>query len=223
MKAILKNIRNYLNKKKYRNRQVLFHNNSKVDKNSIFHGYNAIGVNTILNNCNLGFGSYVGRNNELTSVFIGNFCSLGSFIINTTGRHPSSIFVSTHPVFFSKGKAAGFRFLYKSKFTEMQHVDNNYLVKIGNDVWIGDRVTILDGIIIGDGAIIGAGSVVTKNVEPYTINVGIPAKPINSRFTAEQIEFLLRFKWWEKDKEWIKQNADLFEDIELFMKKYNEN
>lgn len=97
----------------------------------------------------------------------------------------------------------------------------NYLIEIGNDVWIGDRVTILDGIRIGDGAIIGSGAVVTKDIEPYTINVGVPAKSIRKRFIEDEIKFLLEFKWWNKDWEWIKINSDKFESIENFIDEFH--
>jgi virginiamycin A acetyltransferase len=69
---------------------------------------------------------------------------------------------------------------------------------IGNDVWIGQNAVILPGVHIGDGAIIGANSIVGSDVDPYTIVVGNPAKPLKKRFDAELIELLLRFKWWDK-------------------------
>ena len=87
-------------------------------------------------------------------------------------------------------------------------------------MWIGYNVTILGGVSIGDGAIVAAGAVVTKDVEPYTIVGGVPAKPLKKRFTDEQIEFLLGFKWWEKDREWIKENKDYFLNIENLMERY---
>jgi acetyltransferase-like isoleucine patch superfamily enzyme len=213
LKNIFKNIENSILKKKYIGKEVVFHKNTIIDSNCFFRGNNSIGSNSILKNSYLDQGSYVGRNNELSSVKIGKFCSIGSFIINTTGRHPTSKFVSTHPSFFSKGKAAGFTFTDKNKFEELKYAEDNYLVSIGNDVWIGDRVTLLDGIKIGDGAIIGCNSLVTKDVEPYTINVGTPARPIKKRFSNEEISFLLEFGWWNKDFEWLKTNSDKFQDI----------
>ena len=85
-------------------------------------------------------------------------------------------------------------------------------------MWIGANVTILDGITIGDGAISGAGSVVTRDVPPYAIVGGTPARIIRFRFTDEEIRFLLKFRWWDKDQTWIRENGELFEDIKLFMK-----
>lgn len=93
---------------------------------------------------------------------------------------------------------------------------------IGNDVWIGNNVCIKQGITIGDGAIIATGAVVTKNVLPYTIYGGVPAKLIKKRFTDEQIEELLKIKWWDWNIEKIKLatiNND-FDNIDSFIKKY---
>ena len=72
-------------------------------------------------------------------------------------------------------------------------------VKIGNDVWIGDNASILQGVEIGDGAVIGAGSIVTKNIDPYSINVGNPSKQIGTRFSAEVIQRIQSVKWWDLD------------------------
>jgi serine acetyltransferase len=85
---------------------------------------------------------------------------------------------------------------------------------IGNDVWIGANVTILDGIRIGDGAIVATNALVTKNVPPYAILGGVPAKQLKKRFTDEQIGFLLKLKWWDKREEWISEHAKYFNSID---------
>jgi len=84
-------------------------------------------------------------------------------------------------------------------------------IVVGNDVWIGDSAIILSGVSIGDGAVIGAGSVVTKDVEPYSISAGVPAKHIKWRFPKETRDFLLDLRWWDWSKEKILANKDLFE------------
>ncbi|MBR3501719.1 MAG: CatB-related O-acetyltransferase, partial [Alphaproteobacteria bacterium] len=86
---------------------------------------------------------------------------------------------------------------------------------VGNDVWIGQNVTILPGVHIGDGAIIGANSVVGNNVEPYTIVVGNPAKPVCKRFDDELTELLLKFKWWDKSVEEINELIPLLTSGDL--------
>ena len=74
----------------------------------------------------------------------------------------------------------------------------------------------MDGIRIGDGAIIAAGSIVTKDIEPYAVYAGVPAKQIRMRFEGKYVTFLQNFKWWEEDWKWLQENAALFEDIEAF-------
>ena len=84
--------------------------------------------------------------------------------------------------------------------------DNKGDIVIGNDVWIGYEAVILAGVTIGDGAVIGARAVVTKDIPPYTIVGGVPAKPIRKRFTQETIDLLLNIKWWNWPEERIRQH-----------------
>ncbi|MBU9735538.1 CatB-related O-acetyltransferase [Lachnospiraceae bacterium ASD5720] len=88
-------------------------------------------------------------------------------------------------------------------------------VIIGNDVWIGDGAQIIGGHKIGDGAIVAAGAVVTKDVLPYSIVGGVPAKIIRFRFEKDDINYLMQLKWWDKDREWIEKHAAYFENIKL--------
>ena len=88
--------------------------------------------------------------------------------------------------------------------------DSPKKVIIGNDVWIGINVSIMGGVTIGDGAIIGSHSLVTKNVEPYTIVGGVPAKKIRMRFNDEIISALIRYKWWNYSENKIMEKISLF-------------
>lgn len=162
---------------------------------------------------NIGYASYIGKNSYINGN-IGRFCSIGAAVKVINGRHPTKDFVSTHPCFFSIKKQAGFTFVENDKFLENRYVDNdNHSVVIGNDVWIGNHVLLISGVHVGDGAIIAAGAVVTTDVEPYCIVGGVPAKVIKKRFSDEQIDVLLRFKWWDKPIEWIHEHADKFDNI----------
>jgi acetyltransferase-like isoleucine patch superfamily enzyme len=181
-----------------------------------FGRYNTIYKYSRLRNTDIGDYSYVARNCQIYNTSIGKFTCIGPNVITGMGAHPSAEFVSSHPLFYSTlGQSSGLVIVEKNLFDEFP------LTTIGNDVWIGNNAIIKYGITIGDGAIIGSGAVVTKDVEPYSIVGGVPAKVIKYRFSKEQIEFLLRFRWWDKDLEWLKANKDFFRSIDHFMKKYN--
>lgn len=175
----------------------------------------SIGDNCYLYKMNLGDYSYLSKDVCVMNTTIGKFCSIAEGVIISGGMHPAKIFVSTSPVFFSPNKQCGTTFSDQSYFREMGNS------KIGNDVWIGAHAIIKDDITIGDGAIVGAGAIVTNDVEPYSIVVGNPAKLIRYRFESEDIEFLLRYKWWEKDEEWLKVNFKDFHNINTFRRKYD--
>jgi len=188
-----------------------------------FEGGNLISSHSIIKNTRFGYGSYVGKNCELDGVKIGKYTCIGPNVINITGQHPTRDFVSIHPAFFSKQKQVGFTYVDENKFEEYRFVDEENLIRveIGNDVWIGAGVTIIDGVKICDGAIIAAGAVVNKDVEPYSIVGGVPAKKIGERFSENDKQFLLKLKWWNKDCDWLINNASSFEDIKKFRKEIN--
>lgn len=182
---------------------------------------------TIGNNCNVQsskimYGTYICDHWTIRHSKVGKFCAIADNVKAGLGTHPTNIFVSIHPAFFSTIGQAGFSFVAKNMFDEMPKVQGSeFVVEIGNDVWIGSGVRILDGVKIGNGAIIGANAVVTKDIEPYSINVGVPAKKIKYRFSLQEIEFLDELQWWDKDTSWIRENVGLFQDIKLLIKKIN--
>ena len=92
-------------------------------------------------------------------------------------------------------------------------------VNIGNDVWVGANAMIMSGVSIQDGAIIAAGAIVTKNVSPYTIVAGNPAKAVKKRFKNSQIKSLLRIQWWNWEEDKIRKYvSDFYSDIDKFIK-----
>ena len=92
------------------------------------------------------------------------------------------------------------------------------MVNIGNDVWIGEKAIILDGVTIGNGAVIAAGAVVTKDVQPYSIVGGVPAKHIKFRFDEETRCIIEQSCWWDNTEEWFIRNADTMLDPRSFLK-----
>ena len=102
-------------------------------------------------------------------------------------------------------------------------VDEQFQLVIGNDVWVGKHVMFLAGIVVGDGAVVGAGSVVTKNVPPYAVVAGNPARSIRYRFDEASIAQLLRSKWWDLPLDSLKENALAFSSVSDFLKRFHEN
>jgi len=194
--------------------KVRFGNNVRHEK-CLFGDFVSIGSNNYLNRVEIGNYSYLSENVCVMNTEIGKFCSIGQNVGVSLGRHPSNTFVSTSPVFFSIYKQCGATFADQNYFNEMGNCT------IGNDVWIGANAVVMDDVTVGDGAIIGAGAIVTKNVAPYAIVGGVPAKLIKYRFSKEQIDFLKNFKWWDRDISWIESNYKQFHNIEEFMATYN--
>lgn len=132
---------------------------------------------------------------------IGKFCSIAcgaKFLFNSANHTLSSLSTYPFPLFFEEWG------LEKKDVTNAW--DNKGDIVIGNDVWIGYEAVVLTGVTIGDGAIIGTRAVVTKNVPPYTIVGGVPAKLIKKRFSEETISALLVIQWWNWSKERIARN-----------------
>ncbi len=132
---------------------------------------------------------------------IGKFCSIAcgaKFLFTSANHAKGSLSTYPFPIFFEEWD------LDMQKVTEAW--DNKGDIVIGNDVWIGYEAVILSGVTIGDGAVIGARALVTKDVPPYTIAGGVPAKPIRRRFSEEQISALLKMQWWNWPEEKIKNH-----------------
>ena len=133
-------------------------------------------------------------------LIIGKFCSIAcgtKFLFNCANHTLKSLSTYTFPLFYEEWE------LEKSNITTAW--DNKGDIVIGNDVWIGYEAVIMAGVHIGDGAIIAARAVVTKDVPPYTIVGGTPAKEIRKRFDAEVIQQLLILKWWNWSTDKIRQ------------------
>lgn len=176
--------------------------------NSSLGNYNVIFNHTIISNCSIGSHTYIQKNSTIFNAEIGKFCSIASGVTIGPGIHKTDG-ISTHPTFYLKNTP-----LVKI-FSKTNQFETSKQTIIGNDVWIGEKAIVIDGVRIGTGAIIAAGAVVTKDVEPYSIVGGVPAKHIKYRFNLNTREQLLASQWWDKSEEWFEHNFTNFAEPEL--------
>lgn len=153
--------------------------------------------------------SYIGHDCFVVKARISSFVSVADNCRIGGATHPMER-VSMSPV-FHKGKN-----VMKKNFARIDSIPTP-ITTIGADVWLGAGVTVLSGVSIGTGAVIGAGSVVTKDVGPYEIWAGNPARKIRDRFDEETKEKLLTTKWWEWSEEKLKNHGKLFSDVSAFV------
>lgn len=164
---------------------------SQIDKTAY------VGSGTLLYDSSIGKYSYMGYDCEVVNCEIGKFCSLANNVIIGGAQHPLN-WVSTSPVFYNQQGGSN----HHLGSLEFDKTKRSY---IGNDVWIGNRAIIMQGIRIGDGAVIGAGAVITKDVPPYAIVGGIPARIIRYRFDEQTIAELQQSQWWNLSDDMLRQ------------------
>lgn len=203
---------------RYNKKNVRIASGAVIGRKTRFEGANRIGRNTVFGGV-LGYGSYIGAVSSLNGS-VGRFCSIAAGVQVINGFHPLDA-VSTHPAFFSTKKQCGLSFADCTSYKETRCAEGKYPIVIGNDVWIGQNAMLMAGICIGDGAVIAAGAVVTKDVPPYTVVGGVPAKEIRKRFDSETVEKLTRIAWWNWPVERLRENAADFADTDTFLKKWD--
>ncbi len=186
--------------------------NSKIHKTSIV-GSGSNVVNTIIEKY-----SYCGYDCQIVNTTIGAFCSISDHVFIGGAEHPMD-WLCMSPVFQNVRHSGP-----KKRFAKFVLPKSKCTI-IGNDVWIGHGVTIKQGVKIGDGAVLGSNALVTKDVPPYAIVGGVPAKVIKYRFTQDVIDRLEEIRWWNLPDEEITKVIDLFhiknptlDDINRFFK-----
>lgn len=179
--------------------------------NSQIHKTAKINSGATIVDSTIGRYTYTCYDDEIVNCEIGQFCSISDDVIIGGAEHPI-MWVSTSPV-FQNVKHSG----PKKRFAKHEFAGIPRTV-IGNDVWIGKRVIIKAGVNIGDGAVVGAGAVVTKDVPPYAIVAGVPARIIKYRFDEDTTAQLLETKWWNLPDEVLEKRAGNITNVQEFLK-----
>lgn len=216
VKIFFSDIRHYLSQRiklaaaKTQNPTCIIYRGAKLN-NTTLSNYNVVFEDTAILNSYIGSHTYIQKKSTVFNAHIGKFCSIASKVSIGPGIHKIEG-ASTHPAFFSNTTPLPKTFSRTEQFTSFKQTN------IGHDVWIGENVIILDGLTIGTGAVIASGAVVTKDVPPYAIVAGIPAKHIKFRFSNSEIQMLLESKWWDRSESWLQENHAHFNSISEFAK-----
>jgi acetyltransferase-like isoleucine patch superfamily enzyme len=172
---------------------------SRIDKSSKIEAGSTI-VNSTFDRH-----SFCGYDCMIINCTVGAFCSIANGVVIGGARHPME-YASTSPVFLSHKDSV-----------KMKYARHDYSLKlrtvVDSDVWIGEVALIKAGVHIGVGAVIGMGSVVTRDVEPYSVVAGNPARTIRKRFDDKTIKALLELKWWTLPDSKLKEIAVYFNDV----------
>lgn len=162
-----------------------------IDSKSIIQSNVHLLENCIINNSEINSYTYLGKNCLVQNTSIGKFCSIANEVLIGLGNHPLDL-LSTSPLFYNRINPLQISLIKKDLgIVEYRPIN------IGNDVWIGTRSIIMDGVSVGIGAVIAANSVVTKDVPPFAVVGGVPAKIIKYRFALEKAEEIINTKWWD--------------------------
>ncbi len=185
------NARDFINKIRYPHSKI--DNGCCISKDTVINTHTHILSNCTINHSEIGRYTYIGVNSTILNTKIGNYCSIANDLLCGLGNHPINHF-STSPLFYRLHNTFNLQIIDQDlDFPEYKPIH------IGHDVWIGARVIILDGVTIGNGAIIAAGAVVTKDIPPYSIAAGIPARVIKYRENKQS-------NWWNLSPEAIWKN-----------------
>lgn len=223
IKKIIRIIKTYINNNRLkREKKTIIKtrhiaDNVKLGKYCMVHKNVMLGANVEIGDC-----TYISSDTTIDSnVHIGKYCSIARNVFIAPGVHKSN-YITTHPILFNPYWRKKLNIKENDKYDKKIGKEDEKTY-IGNDVWIALNAIIMRGVTIGDGAIIGAGAIVTKDVEPYSVVVGNPAKHIKYRFEKEYVDKLKKQepKWWDIEENELQERIDHMYDIEDYTKYCN--
>ncbi len=183
--------------------------------NSFAGEWTSIGPRNKMIEARIGDYSYTMDDVTINYAEVGKFTSIASHVCINPVDHPMERVTQHHMTY--RRAAYGFAETDDDEIFDWRRGNR---VIIGHDVWIGHGAIVMKGVHIGTGAVVGSGAVVTKDVEPYTIVVGVTAKPIKTRFSKEISDQLLQMAWWDWPREWLEERFHELNDVNSFIKKY---
>jgi len=192
------------------------HESSRVSESDL-GVWTDIGPNTSIREASVGDYTYFAGDCQVIYATIGKFCSIASHVRINPGNHPMHRVTQHHMTY--RRKMFGFG---EEDDTDFFQWRRDHRVSIGNDVWIGHAAIVMPGVTIGDGAVIGSQAVVTKDVPPYTIVGGVPAKVIRARFPQPIADQLQRIAWWDWTRTELEERFDDLNDMDAFLAKYGD-
>lgn len=194
----------------------MIHPTAQVERSTLGR-YTEVGARTRIVESTMGDYSYVVNDGDIIYSRIGKFCSIAAQARINPGNHPMWRASQAHFTY----RAAAY---FDGETDEAAFFDwrRSHAVTIGHDVWIGHGGVVLPGVTIGTGAVIGAGAVVTKDVGPYEIAVGVPARPVKRRFPEAIAERLMALAWWDWEHQQLRRALPDFRSlpVEAFLETY---
>lgn len=186
-------------------------------RDSTFGAYCEVGARTKVAECHFGDYSYIVADADIIYATVGKFCSIAAHTRINPGNHPLERVALNHFTYRSAAYGLG------ADDADFFQWRRDHHVTLGNDVWIGHGAILLPGVNVGNGAAIGAGAVVTKDVPPYAIVVGVPGRILRFRFAPEIIAALDRIAWWDWPHERLRDGLADFRAMsaEDFCRKYD--